>query len=62
MLPRLLTVPETSAALGIKNPTVRKWIALRRIEFVRVGRSVRIPLETVERLIREGTVPPLGCR
>ena len=53
----MLTVKQAAERLGLKNATVRAWIAQRRIGIVRLGRSVRIPVEEVERLIAEGTVP-----
>lgn len=57
MSEKLLTVRETAEALGLRESTCRAWIAQRRIGIVRLGRAVRIPLEEVERLIAEGTVP-----
>jgi excisionase family DNA binding protein len=53
----MLSVKETAAKLGLKEPTIRLWIAQRRIGIVRLGRAIRIPSEEVERLILEGTVP-----
>jgi len=54
----LLSVPEVAERLAIKESTVRAWLLLRRLEYVRVGkRSVRIPLSEVTRIIAEGTVP-----
>ena len=55
---RRLTVKETSQALGLAEVTIRAWIARRRIGYVRLGRSVRIPLSEVQRLLEAGTVPP----
>ncbi len=54
----LLTVAATAEALALKEPTIRMWIAKRRIGYVRVGRrAIRVPREEVERLLREGAVP-----
>jgi len=52
-----LTVKEAADELGVKQPTVRKWIAERRMTHVKLGRAVRIPSEAVERFIRENTIP-----
>ena len=51
---QLLTVFEAAARTGRKVSTWRRDILLRRIPYVKIGRSVRIPAEVVERLIREG--------
>lgn len=54
---QLLTIPETGDALTLKNKTIRAWIAQRRIGCVRLGRSIRVPLSEVKRLINEGSTP-----
>jgi excisionase family DNA binding protein len=51
------TVPETARALGISRHTVRAWIAQRRIGYLKLGRSVRIPQAEIERILRESAVP-----
>lgn len=58
----MLTVRETAQRLGLKDSTIRAWIAHRRIGIVRLGRAVRIPVEEVERLVAEGTIPARGKR
>lgn len=61
MSKRLLTVRETAEMLGVKEPTIRSWILLRKnLPFVRVGRAIRFPLEAVEKFIRDNTIPPKG--
>ena len=56
----LLTVVEAAERWHVKPRTVRKWIALRQIEAVKVGgKCVRIPETEIIRLIREGTMPRL---
>lgn len=54
---KLLTVPQAADALALKPATIRAWIGARRIGIVRLGRAVRVPVEEVERLIAENTVP-----
>ncbi len=56
-MPRLLTVPEAAATLGLKTATIRAWIWMRKIDYVKLGRSVRLTEQTVRQLIDEGTVP-----
>ena len=55
----LLTVMEFAEALGRKPATVRQMVWRRQVEFVRVGRSIRFKPETVEEIIKDGTVPAL---
>jgi excisionase family DNA binding protein len=54
----MLTITQTSEALGIKESTVRAWLMRRKIGCVRLSpRCVRVPLEEVERMINEHTIP-----
>lgn len=53
----LKTVVQVARELGLAAVTVRSWLAQRRISYVKLGRSVRIPDSEVQRLIEEGTVP-----
>ncbi len=51
---RLLRVPEAAARLAIRESTIRKWIILKKISVVRIGRTVTIPEESIEKMIRDG--------
>ena len=53
----LMTVAEVAKETGLKEPTIRKMIAARRLESVKLGRAVRIHAKAVEDLIRLNTVP-----
>ena len=53
----MLTVRQAAERLGLRESTLRAWIAQRRISVVRLGRAVRILPEEVDRLISEGTMP-----
>jgi excisionase family DNA binding protein len=57
MQPRLRTIEQVANELGLAEVTIRSWVAQRRLEHVKLGRSVRIPISEVERIIEEGTVP-----
>jgi len=63
-MPNLFTVPEAAAELSLSPGTLRAWISRRRIEFVRLGRSVRVPRAEIQRLLEAGRVPaiPQECR
>jgi excisionase family DNA binding protein len=54
----LLTIPQFSERLKIKNSTTRSWIWKRKIEFVRIGRSIRIREDVADQLIQRGMVLP----
>ena len=59
---KLLTVPETATTLGVKEKTIRRWILLRKVTYVKLGSAVRIPQSEVSRLIEEGTVCRLASQ
>jgi excisionase family DNA binding protein len=56
---RLLTVSEVAELLGTSERFPRRLIAERRIEFVRVGRHVRISESAVAAFIAAGRVEPM---
>jgi len=57
---KLLTVFEAEEQTGRKASTWRRDILERRIPFVKIGRSVRIPQEAVDDLIAKGWRDPVG--
>ena len=54
---RLLKVPEAALRLNISEKTTWKMVHARRVDVVRIGRSVRIPENSIEKLIDDGTIP-----
>jgi excisionase family DNA binding protein len=62
----MLTVAQSAERLGLKEPTIRLWIAQRKLAHVKLGASrrsvVRIPESEIDRLIRENTVPAREAR
>lgn len=54
---RLLSIKEASEMLALKPATIRAWLMRRRLPRVSCGRAVRIPVEAIERYIREHTIP-----
>jgi excisionase family DNA binding protein len=58
---KLLRLPQARDYLSgvVKLNTLRQWIWRREIEVVRVGRSVCIPQDVLDRIIQEGTLPAL---
>ncbi len=51
-----LTVKQFATELGLAEVTVRVWLGQRRIQFVRLGRAIRIPATELQRVVEEGTV------
>ena len=56
MSDKLLTIAEAAERLGIRPRTVRRWVSLRQIEYIKAGKSVRISEIEVQRIISEGTM------
>ena len=59
--PVLLTVEQAAHRLSTSPRFVRRLIAERRIEFVRVGRHVRISESALADFIEAGRVAPVRC-
>lgn len=55
---RLLTLEESAEILGTGVRFTRRLIAERRIEFVKIGRHVRIPERALRTFIETSTVYP----
>jgi len=51
---KLLTVREAEELTGRKASTWRKDILQKKIDYVKIGRQVRIPIEVINELIRSG--------
>ena len=48
------TPEELAAMLKVTRQAIYNWIQQGRMEAVRIGRTVRIPSDEVERVLREG--------
>jgi excisionase family DNA binding protein len=59
---RLLTVTEVAKILHTSERFPRRLIAERRIEFVRVGRHIRISESALTEFIQSGVVKPMTLR
>ena len=49
----LMTAPEAAIYLRISKGTLQHWVSDRKIEFVKMGRSVRFRKAHLERFISE---------
>lgn len=55
-----VTVPELAKKLGVSRMTIYRMIERGDIPSIRVGRSIRIPYQDAEALLRHGTNPREG--
>ncbi len=53
----LLSVNESAEFLRIKSSTVREWILVRKVPFVKLGRRVFLKRGELEALINRSVVP-----
>jgi excisionase family DNA binding protein len=54
---RLLTVPEAAVRMNISQKTTWKMVYGRKVAVVRIGRSVRIKEDSIDKVIDDGTTP-----
>ena len=50
----MLTVSEAARQLAVQESTIRAWILRGQISYVKLGKSVRIELREIQRLIDQG--------
>lgn len=50
---RLINVKELAEYLGISPNTIRSWVWLRKINFVKCGRLVKFDIRDVNKWIKE---------
>jgi excisionase family DNA binding protein len=52
----LLSVPEAAGYLGISEGTLRNWLSMRQLDYVKVGRLTKISRATLDRYIDTHTM------
>ena len=52
------TIAEAARELNMSQATMRAWVGQRRIGYVKLGRSIRIPVGEIQRLLEGGYIPP----
>src|SRR5262249_21019859 len=55
--PQLITVNEAAKLLACTPAAVRKWLAMRRLDPVKIGRLTRLKLTDIQRIATEGLPP-----
>jgi excisionase family DNA binding protein len=53
----LMSVGQFAEVLNVTPACIRRWILLRRIATIKLGRLIRIPSSEVERLVEAGHRP-----
>jgi excisionase family DNA binding protein len=53
----LLTVRQVAGKLGLRECTIRLWLAQRKLPRVSCGRAVRIPADAIVQFIERNTIP-----
>lgn len=53
---RLLRISEAAEYLNVSDRFIRRLVAERRIDFIKVGRFVRIGQDALDSFLSEGTV------
>jgi excisionase family DNA binding protein len=56
-LAKHLKVAEVAELLSMKENTLRKWILLRKLPYIKVNGAVRIPATALARLLEAGRIP-----
>ena len=60
---KLVTITEAAQQLGITIAAIRDWRFRRKyLDFVKVGRVVRISQSSIDRFIEAQTIPPTKAR
>ena len=57
---RFLGVKELSEYLGIPAGTLRQWVHLKKLPYVKMGKSVKFDLRKIEEWVKEREVEPLN--
>ncbi len=57
---RLLSVGEAADYLGISSGTLRNWLSMRRLAYVKIGRLTKLSKAVLDRFIAEHTVPAVA--
>lgn len=58
----LLRVPEAAEALGISRSQMYQLVAAGVVPVIRIGRSVRVPIEALRQWVGENTAEALTSR
>ena len=54
--PRLLSVPDAAAYLGVAEGTLRNWLSCRKLSYVKIGRLTRVPQKVLDAYVAAHTI------
>ena len=55
--PPLRTLPQAAEALGVTVACLRSWIYRREIQYLKIGRLVRISDDVIQKIIDRAVIP-----
>ena len=53
---RLLNAEELSQMIDVRRDTLYRWVSQKRIPYVKVGRSTKFDIDTINEWIKEASV------
>ena len=59
--PNLLTYRQAAEFLTVSEPSLRRWVMLRQIPFIKIKKSVRFSASELQAWIEAQSVPVGGC-
>jgi excisionase family DNA binding protein len=54
---QFMSMTETATMLGLSRRTIERWVADEKLAVVRIGKTVRVPVAEVERLLNDSMMP-----
>ena len=54
-----MTVKELSKYLNVPEYTIRGWVAMRSVPFLKMGKRVKFRKETIETWLKDSEVAPI---
>jgi excisionase family DNA binding protein len=59
---RLLNAEQVAGMLGLSVATIRKWVLVRYIPYLKMGRAVRFSVSEIREWAKSKSVAPPKCR
>jgi len=56
---KLLSIQEASDFIGLKTPTVYKYVCMKKIPYVKLGTRVLFSKDRLEKWVKENSVEPI---
>ncbi len=59
---KLLSIKETSEIIGLKIPTIYKYVCCRKIPFIKIGGRVLFDAEKLKAWIQQKSIDPIDAK